>query len=347
MQDRIFYGVCFGFVFGVLLRSFIKFDLYFLLLVSVITVALFLFFALRSLGEVGLLSISRNKWGIITTVFIFAFLLGIFRFNSADTKAPEIFEQNVGQKVNLSGIIIDEPDIRETSQKLLVEVSIDSGSSRSDLSRRFAPPQGPTFSRQKSFSTKILLSANLTDEYKYGEEINFEGKLEKPENFLTDQDKVFDYVNYLRKDGILYLMNYPKIEIVGDGEGNKIKSALFYVKNKFLEKLNLAISASTESLLMGGLILGEKSEFDQALRQSFVNTGTIHIVALSGYNVTIVAEWIMKLFSFLPLTFGIGIGILAILFFILMTGASSTMLVFQKHIAGKTKASICCISCKI
>ena len=61
-----------------------------------------------------------------------------------------------------------------------------------------------------------------------------------------------------------------------------------------------------ENLFMGGLILGEKSSFSTALRQSFVNTGTIHIVALSGYNVTIVAEWIMKIFAFFPKNFDFG-----------------------------------------
>ena len=142
-----------------------------------------------------------------------------------------------------------------------------------------------------------MLSANLDEEFKYGNKINFEGKLEKPENFITDQGKEFDYVNYLRKDGIFYVMSYPKIEIVSRGNGNFIKSALFYVKDKFLNKMNLAIR-EPESLLMGGLILGEKSSFNEALRQSFVDTGTIHIVALSGYNVTIVAEWIMKIFFF-------------------------------------------------
>ena len=86
-------------------------------------------------------------------------------------------------------------------------------------------------------------------------------------------------------------------------------------KEKFLEKMNF-VMASPENLLMGGLILGEKSSFSQDLRQSFVDTGTIHIVALSGYNITIVAEWFMKLFSFLPKNLGIGMGILAILLFI-------------------------------
>ncbi len=87
--------------------------------------------------------------------------------------------------------------------------------------------------------------------------------------------------------------------------------------------MNLAIP-EPESLFMGGLILGEKSQFDQSLRQSFVDTGTIHVVALSGYNVTIVAEWFMKLFKFLPQHLGIGAGILLIWLFVLMTGGSST-----------------------
>jgi len=75
---------------------------------------------------------------------------------------------------------------------------------------------------------------------------------------------------------------------------------------------------------MGGLILGEKASFNEALRQSFVDTGTIHIVALSGYNVTIVAEWIMKIFSSFPKNIGLGAGIFSILLFVLMTGGSST-----------------------
>ncbi len=296
MRDRVFYGACFGFVFGVLLRSFVLVDFYLAVLFSVVSFALLLFFSF----------ISKNKWGILASIFILAFCLGIFRFHLADVSAPSVFSAKGGpapgwesNKVKLSGVIVDEPSIGESNQKLTLAI------------------QG---GKEK---TKILLSTNLDMNFKYGDEINFEGKLEKPENFITDQGKEFDYVNYLKKDGILYVINYPKIEIISRGNGNFVKSALFSLKEKFLEKMNFAIR-SPESLLMGGLILGEKSSFNQALRQSFVNTGTIHIVALSGYNVTIVAEWIMKVFSFLPKNLGIGIGIFTIFLFILMTGASST-----------------------
>ncbi len=296
MQERIFYASCFGFIFGVLLRSFPAFGgtppqavvFYYTLLLALVSFSVFLYFSL----------ISKNNWGIIVSIFIFTFSFGIFRFNKADISMPDVFESHIAQNVSFSGEIIDEPSIGESNQKLTVEVL-------------------------NPAKTKILMSTNLDEDYKYGDEINFEGVLKKPENFMTDQGKEFDYVNYLRKDGIFYVMTYPKISIVSRGNGNFIKSALFYAKDVFLDKMNLAIR-EPESLLMAGLILGEKSSFDQSLRQSFVNTGTIHIVALSGYNVTIVAEWIMKILSPFPKNIGIGAGIISILLFVLMTGGSST-----------------------
>ncbi len=277
MRDRIFYAVCFGLIFGVLLRSFLFLNLYLTVCIGLLACALFLFFTL----------VSKNNWGVIASIFIFAFACGIWRFYVVDQPAPK--------NITMSGIIVDEPDIRENNQKLTVKTS----------------------------ETKILITTDFENRYTYGDEISFKGELESPENFITDQGKVFDYVRYLQKDGILYVMSYPEIEFLSHGKGNMIKSTLFHIKNKFLSVIDATIP-SPESLLMGGLILGERSSFGEEMRQKLINTGTIHIIALSGYNVTIVAEWIMKLFSFLPLNLGISIGIFTIFLFILMTGASST-----------------------
>ncbi len=289
MQDRIFYTFCFGFIGGILLRSFVFVDTYIVILFGVISIALFLFF----------MFVSRNKWGILFSIFVLMFSFGVLRFTLVDVPAPAVFEVEANQKVSLIGKIVDEPSIGENNQKIAVETA------------------------EENVKTKILLSADLGEDYKYGDQIKFEGTLEKPDNFTTDQDKEFDYIDYLRKDGIFYVMRYPKIEMISHGNGNTIKGLLFSAKEIFVNKMNLVIR-DPESIFMGGLILGEKSSFDESMRQSFINTGTIHIVALSGYNVTIVAEWIMKIFSFLPIALGIGAGIISILLFILMTGGSST-----------------------
>ena len=275
MRDKIFYLSCLGFTIGVLISSFFFVNLYLILLIGIIFLGLLLFFLL----------FVKSKWCILFCIFILTISLGIFRFNAVDKPAPYVFESQVGEKVNFSGLIIDEIDKRENNQKLTVELA----------------PQGLDLGSLKarpfSAKTKILLSADFEEEFKYGDTINFSGTLEKPQNFYTNTGKLFDYINYLRKDGILYLIKKPTIEIVSHGGGNFIKRGLFSFKDKFLDKINFAIQ-EPESLLMSGLILGEKSSFDESMRQAFVDTGTIHIVALSGYNVTIVAEWIMKIFSF-------------------------------------------------
>ena len=294
MKDKIFFSICFGFIFGILLGSLFPINIYVGILLGIISLGIILFHSF----------ISKNKWGIVAGIFILAFSFGILRFNFVEKNIRTTLDLwsgkqiEIGQSVSLAGIISDEPELKENNQKLIVEVG-------------------------KKEKLKILLTTDFTEKYKYGDIINFYGKLEKPENFITNTGKEFDYVNYLKKDGIFYVMGYPKIEISTRGNGNKIKSVLFDIKDKFLEKIDLAIQ-NPENLLMGGLILGEKAPFSQEFTQKFVDTGTIHIVALSGYNVTIVAEWIMKIFAFLPRHLGIGIGIFAIFLFIIMTGASST-----------------------
>ncbi|MEI8270926.1 MAG: ComEC/Rec2 family competence protein [bacterium] len=303
MKDKVFFSIVFGFIFGVLLCSLFTVNIYVGILLAVISLGIILFHKFISPRRSQATG-SKNNWGIFAGIFVLAFSFGIFRFNIAENNVSKVLDSwsgreiQAGQSVSLSGMISDQPEIKEDNQKLIVEV----GDNR-DL--------------------KILITTDFGEEFRYGDIVNFYGKLQSPENFTTDTGKEFDYINYLKKDGILYVMSYPKIEISTRDNGSKIKNALFYVKDKFLEKINFSIG-SPENLLMGGLILGEKSAFSEDLRQNFVDTGTIHIVALSGYNVTIVAEWIMKVFAFLPRYLGIGIGIFAILLFIIMTGASST-----------------------
>jgi len=301
MRDKVFFLSCFGFIFGVLLRSLVQIDFYTIVFLGGIGAVFFLlyFIALKS------------KVYIFVGVFLLVFSLGIFRFHVADKSAPIVFKSQVGQTVSFSGVITDEPVVGEKNQKLIIKI-------KENL------PKGNSFGKgEEGEEVRVLVTVNFGENFKYGDEVNLKGELEKPENFKTDTGKMFDYVNYLRKDDIEYVMSYPEVEIISHNNGSKIKNGLFAVKNKFLEKINFAVP-NPESLLLGGLVLGERSAFSPELREDFIRTGTIHIIALSGYNITIVAEWFMKLFAYLPQTLGIGAGIFAILLFILMTGGAST-----------------------
>lgn len=289
MKDKILFTVCFGFIFGVLLASFVSINIYTNIHIAFMAMSLFMV----------LFVILKSKWGIIFSIFLLTISLGIFRFNFEDRKDLNYFYSLVSQEVSLEGVLVDEPTIGDKTQRLNVKIE------------------------KEGEETKVLLMVKFGEEFHYGDRIAFTGVLERPENFTTEEGKDFDYINYLKKDGIYFIVLYPQIEVLNKGEGNFIKKGLFAVKNKFLENINISIP-NPESLLMGGLILGEKTSFDDTLRQEFIDTGTIHIVALSGYNITIVAEWFMKIFSFLSVNYALGAGIFSIMLFVIMTGGSAT-----------------------
>jgi competence protein ComEC len=137
--------------------------------------------------------------------------------------------------------------------------------------------------------------------HEYGDRVRVSGKLSTPENFITDTGKEFDYINYLRNDSIFYTMSFAHVETLDHGEGSRLVAGILYVKHAFLRSIESIIPAP-ESALMGGLLLGTKQSLGTELQNDFVRTGLVHVIVLSGYNVTIIAEALMKVFSFVSIS---------------------------------------------
>lgn len=236
-----------------------------------------------------------SKKEIILIIFL-AIIAGV-RYLFFIPQAPN-FDYLVGGNIGFVGQIIENPDERLNSQQLKVKIN-----------------------NQKIY---LLVSTNKSTEYKYGDRIYAEGKLSKPENFITAQGKEFNYVKYLANQDIYFLLKYPKIEIITRDNGNPIYAFLYKIKNSFIKSINKVIDLP-ESSLAGGLVLGLKGGFDEEMRNNLIETGTIHIVALSGYNVSIVAESVMKAFKqVFSQNISIVLGIITILLFVILTGAEST-----------------------
>ncbi len=288
-----------GFVASIFLCSFFKIGITFSIFLIFLSVILFLYrkFIANDLETMrGILLIS---------IFIFSFALGILRYEISDSKPLDInLENNIGQKVLISGIISDEPTRKYKQAILIVDFQ------NIVISSTTIAVYG-----------KGIVSTDLYPELKYGDLINIKGKLEKPSNF--EATTTFDYISYLGKDNIFYKIDFAKTELVSSGHGNVIKNFLFKIKNSFMDNLNKTISAP-EAPLLSGILLGAKSSLDENTTQIFRKAGLSHIVALSGYNITIVADGIMKTFSFLPYFARFFGGIIGIILFVLMTGASST-----------------------
>jgi competence protein ComEC len=286
------------------------------------TVWLFYIFSI-ALFAIGLLKNNRLALFLAFSVLMSASTLWIGLSKFPPAEIPRLFTENSSASYTFTGEIAAEPDIRETTTRLIVEID--------DISGRHA----------KS-SEKIILVVGHYPKRNIGDRLEFTGKLQLPENFLNENGIEFDYVNYLAKDRIYSMMYRPRITVLEENSGG-ILNKIFTIKNSFLEKVQ-TVMPSPESELLGGILLGTKRSLGADLEEKFRRVGLIHIVVLSGYNITIIAEAIFRFFGFLPKLFSVTLSVISIIIFAVMVGSGATivratvmtLLALTARISGRT-----------
>jgi competence protein ComEC len=252
-----FYTSVLAFVGGVALRSFVDLGVGFGIFIAIIGVAI------ATLVYINSLEWPHNNTVIkLCSIALITASIGIVRFDLAEDTKDTFFENSIGQRIEFEAVVVDEPDIREKHQFIIVE-SVKMGQRR------------------------ILLLTELFPNYHYGDMVFVVGEVEKPQSFETDTGRMFNYPAYLAKDGIYYQMFYPKVDILSRGQGGSaLKRSLFTLKNEFMNKV-AGIIPEPHSSLLGGLLLGIKQSLGKELLEDFRAVGLIHVVVLSGYNITI------------------------------------------------------------
>jgi len=219
----------------------------------------------------------------------------------------------VESKVSVEGVVVRDPDVRATQTFLTVSVRV---------------VTSPDFQEGKkqdiASSPRILVSVPPYSRISYGDVIRTEGVLKKPAAFSSGTDREFDYGEYLAKDRITYTLRGEPTEILASNEGNTVTAGLLYIKHFFLTSSERVLPEPDAGLL-GGIIWGEKHGVPENLTENFRNSGLIHIIVLSGYNMTIVALFMMWLFGRFPprMKFSLGIGSIAA--FAIAAGGGATV----------------------
>lgn len=300
MSNKIFFSIFSGFIVGVFVSSFVTINLSLSFLIGVIGVAMLM------LAAFGLIP---KKLFLSVALALVLCSLGTARFYLKDSQQQKyVLDNFVGRETEITGVIMGEVEHRQATQRIILEAE-------------YITLMG----RDYETRAKVLVSTELYPEFSYGDRIVVSGTLERPKNFTTDVGKEFDYINYLKKDGIFYTVSFADVELVGTGYGRPLKSAILGLKTRFLDKIERVIP-KPESSLLSGLLLGVKESLGKDLEQDFVDTGLVHIIVLSGYNVTIIAEAVIKTLSFLSVMAGIYVGGAFIVVFAVMTGAGATII---------------------
>ena len=234
-------------------------------------------------------------------LLLLAFCLGVWRFQESrpDLTPEALAYYQPMEDAQIQGVIISYPQISQTSSTAIVRA------------------EEITINGQKKIITgKLELRLPPGFHLAYGDRLLLEGGLGS-----TVSKNSAVYSSYLARRYIYTRMAFPQIELIETGKGNPLTASIYQIRTKAWELLKTYLPAR-ESSLLSGILLGIDWLIPRYLEDAYRATGTIHIIAISGFNITLIAWQIIHLFRrfFRPVAAAV-LAILAISFYTFLVGA--------------------------
>ena len=135
----------------------------------------------------------------------------------------------------------------------------------------------------------VLVRLPFYRSFQYGDMLQLSGKLETPPQFDD-----FDYRGYLENRGIYSVMNYPAASVIGTDKGIPPLAWIYSLRNSLSNSLSVCLP-EPQSSLARAILLGLRGSLPFDLVQSFYMTGTTHLIAISGMNLTILLGMVLAL----------------------------------------------------
>lgn len=258
-----------------------------------------------------------------TVKFLCAFLLifgfGIFRFFWSFALDEDDI-RNFSGEIILHGCVADEVDVREDKVKYVVEVSE-------------VQAAGDALGEFLKASGKVLVNGPRYPLYEYCDCLEISGNLEVPGVIAVEAGfSDFDYGKYLARFDIYRVIFRAEIlpwsdAEFSDGDGLGERGFFYYLyklKGDFSRRISRLFGEPYGSL-MQGLLLGSRRGIDPELMDKFNVTGLTHIIAISGWNITMVILVMGFLFKFLSRRVKVLASVAGVVLFVLFVGASASV----------------------
>ncbi len=152
---------------------------------------------------------------------------------------------------------------------------------------------------------------------KKGDRVWIRGQLELPENFSD-----FDYIGYLQRWQVYAQLKKPRVIVLKRAEWNW-RTPLLAVRNFVLKQGK--VFPEREGGLIIGMLIGQKQNIPDEVQQAFKITGLTHIVAVSGFNMTIIATACGALVWYIGRRATNILTILIVIGFVVVTGATAAV----------------------
>ena len=280
---------------------------------------------LAALGTAtALLRCRRRGW---TAAAVLAMLLlGAARApGAAGPPGPHDLSYYNGRTVQLSGVVTAEPDIRDTGANYVVTAK-----------------QLTAGGKARPISGQLELHLPLSQPLAYGDVVMLSGRLRTPSNAAGTA-----FRDILARRGIRSTMSF--VRVIDQGPSNTGLAGWFVMLRQSIERNIDSWLPEPEASLLIAITLGARSASLGDLAPAFVATGLIHIVAISGIKVAMVAGTMFELARLLRRRFlTLTSALLALWIYVLLTGLTVSgvrsaimwTLVFISSYLGRTTVTL-------
>lgn len=261
---------------------------------SYLSVSIFVIFLLFLLGGGGLmLGAFRSRALLVSGFVILALVLGFWRMEAKERPHEEL-QVLMGTSQEFRALILESPEVRGSSARIVVSARL-----------------------LVDDSAKLLLLTRRFPEFRRGETVVVSGALDS----LSEEERII----YQRR-GIEAMVRFPEIQKV-EPQPFSLLFQLDRVRRSFREAIQAALPEPDAGFVLG-ILTGERSAISPELREMFNRTSTSHLIALSGFNITIIAifvGWVLGGLHLSPRAKLITAGILIGLFCLLVEGGASVV----------------------
>lgn len=137
----------------------------------------------------------------------------------------------------------------------------------------------------------------------------------------------FDYRAYLEHNEVAGILRVDRSQFLSAGHGSALISGVILPARRHVRRVVGEFLTGDEAALLAGLALGERDGLSKRVLTAFSDTGTTHVLAVSGLHVVLAAFVIFMLLRLLqvPKRWAGGGTIAGLAFYTLLTGAAPSI----------------------
>jgi competence protein ComEC len=236
--------------------------------------------------------LERKRLLLILILVSFVFLRMALTFNQVSQK-EQTFKDLIGTKIVTEGIVVNDPQKKEFIAHLNQQVF---------------------YLKTLGLKEKIRVSTTSGQNIQYGDLVLVVGKLKQAEPFSN-----FNYPMFLASAGVYAQIQSGEVYILKHEAANPLFSAALSFKHLLFRRFQQNFPKEQAGLMIA-LLTGDKNYLSKGAQNSFSLTGTAHIIAVSGFILTLIMLGIFEFRTTLGNKVTLGLIFLAAFLYLVMAG---------------------------